>query len=96
MEENDWISHCKAPKSSGMWRGLPNTNVPGWRPEESGTEAKIILMGQDKLIIFCGKNNYKCTWTFYPDHATMTVIKADSNYYFSGWIGRVGYSAVPS
>jgi len=79
----DWISHSKSPKSSGMWRGIPNTNVPGWRPEQSGTETKIILNEHNKLIVSCEKNNYKCTWTFYPDHATMTVIKADSNYYFS-------------
>jgi len=82
-EGKDWINHSKAPKSSGMWRGIPNTNIPGWRPEESGTETKIILKEQKKLKISCEKNNYECTWTFYPDHVTMTVIKADSNYYFS-------------
>ena len=82
-EGNDWISHSEAPKSSGMWRGIPNTNIPGWRPEQSGTETKIILQEEKKLKISCEKNNYKCTWTFYPDHATMTVLEADSNYYFS-------------
>lgn len=83
VEGNDWISHSKSPKSAGVWRGLPNTNIIGWRPELSGTETKIIARESDKLIISCEKNNNKCTWTFYPDHATMTVIKADSNYYFS-------------
>ena len=82
-EGKDWISHSKAPKSAGMWRGLPNTNIPGWRPEESGTTTKIILKEQNKLVISCEKNKYTCTWTFYPDHATMEVTKADSNYYFS-------------
>ena len=43
LEGNDWISHSNAPKSSGMWRGIPNTNIPGWRPEQSGTETKILL-----------------------------------------------------
>lgn len=82
-EGKNWISHSNAPKSSGMWPGLPNTNIPGWRPEQSGTETKIILKERDKLVISCEKNNYKSTWTFFPDYATMSVIKADSNYYFS-------------
>ena len=83
LEGNDWIGHSKAPKSSGMWRGLPNTNIPGWRPEETGTVTKIVSEAYDRLTISCEKNDYECTWTFFPDHATMTVINADSNYYFS-------------
>ncbi|MEX1239988.1 MAG: hypothetical protein WEB30_09725 [Cyclobacteriaceae bacterium] len=82
-EGKDWISHSDAPKSSGMWRGIPNTNVPGWRPEQSGTETRVILQEDDKIVISCEKNNYRCTWTFYPEYATMNVIEADSNYYFS-------------
>jgi len=82
-EGNDWIGHSSATKSEGKWRGLPNTNIIGWRPEQSGTETKIISQAKDKLVILCEKNNNKCTWTFYHDHATMTVIKADNNYYFS-------------
>ncbi|MBN2814960.1 MAG: hypothetical protein JXQ80_12835 [Bacteroidales bacterium] len=83
LDGNDWVGHSEAPKASGMWRGLPNTNIPGWRPEQSGTETKIVVNESDRLTITCEKNNYKCNWTFYPDRAMMTIIAADSNYYFS-------------
>jgi hypothetical protein len=39
VEGKDWISHSNAAKSSGMWRGIPNTNVPGWRPEEAAADS---------------------------------------------------------
>ena len=79
----DWIGHSSAKGPTGQWRGIPNTNIPGWSPEESGTRTTIITEEQNKLVISCEKKGYECTWTFYPDHATMNMLKADSNYYFS-------------
>ena len=79
----DWIGHNNGKGPIGQWRGIPNTNIAGWRPEKSGSKTKIILQTPDKLVLSCEKGGYECTWTFFPDHATMNVLKADSNYYFS-------------
>jgi hypothetical protein len=79
----DWIGHSDQDKSAGQWRGIPNTNTVGWRPEQNGSTTKIEVQEKDRVVISCSKNNYKCIWSFYPDRATMTITEADSVYYFT-------------
>lgn len=78
----DWIGYSMAIKSEGQWRGIPNTNRVGWRPNQSGSRTLVVQHGPDCVQLDVSKNQWQCRWDFYADHATMTMLKGDSSYYF--------------
>jgi hypothetical protein len=78
----DWIGYSTAEKSKGQWRGIPNTNRVGWRPNQSGSQTMVVQNGPDCVRLDVRKNQWQCQWDFFADHATMTMLQGDSSYYF--------------
>ncbi|VVB55280.1 Carbohydrate binding domain protein [uncultured archaeon] len=83
---NDWISYTTS-VPDGKYRGIPNSvNPEGYfHPWATACCTSTILSrGPMKIRIRSVTNDgkWESLWDIYPQYATMTMVKADHNYWF--------------
>ncbi len=85
---NDWISWNKAKGANGDFRGIPNLVNPDdggyFHPGRTGMTSTVLSTGPLKATFKTASNNgrWEAIWELFPDHARMTVLKADTKYWF--------------
>ncbi|MDP4176035.1 MAG: T9SS type A sorting domain-containing protein [Bacteroidota bacterium] len=86
----DWVNYSTNTQNE-QYRGIPNLGVcghPGYPlpgdPSTLGSTSTIISEGPLKIKIrsITSDNNWEFTWEFYPNFATMTMLKNGGNYWF--------------
>lgn len=83
---NDWVSYSTAAGSAGAYRGIPNLVYPDghFHPGATSSVSTLLNSGPLKATIHSITNdgNWEAIWEIYPNHATMTVLNAASEYWF--------------
>ena len=83
---HDWVSFNRGEGPQGMYRGIPNLVFPGdiFHPGHKNCRSEIIRDTDQRVSIKSTSKDdrWSCTWDIYPTYATLTVTKADSNYWF--------------
>lgn len=82
---NDWISWNNANGSAGKYRGVPNAVNPEevFHPGFYCCTSTVVSQGPIKIRIkSVNGTKWESIWDFYPRYATMTMKKADHNYWF--------------
>ncbi len=78
-EGRDWISYHPSGGSAGNYRGIPNMGTPDFHPGPGdGNQISVLLhSGPVRATILSQTldGQTACTWDFYADHATMTLLK---------------------
>ena len=79
----DWIGFHQTGGSTGDYRGIPNVKLGGiFHPGFTCCNVSIVTQGPLKISVrsvsLDGK--WESLWDFYPRYATMTMVKAASNY----------------
>lgn len=86
----DWVNYNTNTQNE-QYRGIPNLGVcghPGYPlpgdPSTLGSTSTIISEGPLKIKVrsITSDNNWEFTWDFYPNFATMTMLKSGGNYWF--------------
>jgi hypothetical protein len=89
----DWLDFHPTPGSqaSGEYRGVPNAifSIPdptlnAFHPGKTNCTSTIVSRGPLKVTVKTGTNNgkFECLWAFYPRYTTMTMTKAEFNYWW--------------
>jgi type 1 glutamine amidotransferase len=85
----DWISYRPGDKARGEYRGLPKCGQPtkffhcgygyGQYKTENPFSSRVTLQEAGRVRIESETRDGKsaCRWDFYPDHATMTLLRID-------------------
>lgn len=83
---NDWLSYHPWGGSDGKYRGIPNLVHPEgyFHPGSTNCVSEIVNAGALKVTIASQSNDGKwaCQWEIYPNHARLTVTRADREYWF--------------
>jgi hypothetical protein len=89
---NDWLSYnpgegpVSRSGSGGKYRGIPNVVHPEGHFHPGGEEciSRVLAAGPVRATVFSesGDGNWACRWDVFPNHARMTVLKADHPYWF--------------
>lgn len=78
-EGKDWISYHPSGGSAGNYRGIPNMGVPDFHPGPGDANQNSVILHsgpvRTTLLAQTLDGQTACTWDFYSDHATMTVLK---------------------
>ncbi len=86
---HDWISYRPGDKARGEYRGLPKCGQPakffhcgygyGQYPTENPFSSRVTVREAGHVRIESETRDGKsaCRWDFYPDHATLTLLKID-------------------
>jgi hypothetical protein len=83
---NDWISWNSAAGSAGAFRGIPNLVYPGgdFHPGNGGSTTTLISSGP--LVATFRSTTvdgaWTAEWSVAPEFARMTLLEADSDYWF--------------
>lgn len=82
---NDWIGYRIGGGSAGAYRGLPNLIFPESEFHPGGTDGITTVVGQGPLRLrldaVTADGLWEASWSFYPEHATMTVERVGHNYW---------------
>ena len=94
-EGRDWISYRPGGKARGEYRGLPKCGQPtkffhcgygyGLYPTDNPFSSRVAIREDDHVRIDSETRDGKsaCTWDFYPNHATLTLLRiAQPTYWF--------------
>jgi hypothetical protein len=94
-EGRDWISYRPGGNARGEYRGLPKCGQPtkyfhcgygyGQYPTDNPFTSRVAIREDDHIRIDSETRDGKssCAWDFYPDHATMTLLRiAQPTYWF--------------
>lgn len=85
-EGKDWISYHPGGGSAGNYRGIPNMGTPDFHPGpgEGNKTSTLLYNGPVRATILSETldGQTACTWDFYADHATMTVLKKSNAPYW--------------
>ena len=81
-EGNDWLSYRPCCESGGEYRGIPN--MWHFHPGKDSCSSRIESTGPLRTHIRSAAldNSLECVWDIYPDHARMTLLRADTTYWF--------------
>ena len=83
----DWVSYRPGGKARGEYRGLPKCGQPtkffhcgygyGQYPTDNPFASRVTAREADHVRIESETRDGKsaCAWDFYPDHATMTLLR---------------------
>jgi hypothetical protein len=91
----DWISYRPGGKARGEYRGLPKCGQPtkffhcgygfGQYPTDNPFVSRVAMRepGHVRIESETRDGRSACTWDFYPDHATLTLLRiAQPTYWF--------------
>jgi putative heme-binding domain-containing protein len=85
----DWVSYRPGGKARGEYRGLPKCGQPikffhcgygyGQYKTENPFSSRVTVRQADRVRIESETRDGKtaCRWDFYPDHATLTLLRID-------------------
>lgn len=81
-EGADWLGYRPCCESAGEYRGIPNM----WRfhPGKDSSSSRIEIDGPLRCRIrsMAADSSLECVWDIFPTHARMTLLKADTTYWF--------------
>jgi putative heme-binding domain-containing protein len=98
----DWISYQPGGKARGEYRGLPKCGQPtkffhcgygyGQYENDNPFTSRVTVREADHARIESETQDGKsaCTWDFYPDHATLTLLRVDLPTYWFLYEGTPG------
>ena len=98
----DWVSYRPGDKARGEYRGLPKCGQPtkffhggygyGQYPTENPFSSRASVREAAHIRIESETRDGKsaCRWDFYPDHATLTLLKIDLPTYWFLYEGTPG------
>ena len=95
----DWLDFhpTSGSGSAGEYRGVPNSifsvsdaTLGAYHPGKTNSTSNLVSSGPLKIVVHSATNNgkFECLWAFYPRYATMTMTKAEFDYW---WL----YEGVP-
>lgn len=94
LEGNDWISYRHGGKALGEYRGLPKCGQPvkyfhcgygfGAYANDNPFETTVTEQSSShvRLHSVTSDGAAECVWDFYPNHATMTLMRIPGRYWF--------------
>lgn len=99
---NDWVSYRKNPTAAREdLRGVPNLAITVgedhasiWHPGNTNNTSTVLNSGPLKLTVKSAltSQTWDKTWEFYPQYATMTVLKSSGHEYWVLYEGTPGGS----
>ncbi|MFZ3168839.1 MAG: PGF-pre-PGF domain-containing protein [Candidatus Methanoperedens sp.] len=81
---NDWISYAPI-VGSAEFRGVPNVAAGGiFHPGFTCCTSSVVTQGPLKIRVraVSPDGKWESLWDFYPGYATMTMVKANTSYFF--------------
>ncbi|MDR3633882.1 MAG: PQQ-dependent sugar dehydrogenase, partial [Isosphaeraceae bacterium] len=101
-EGHDWVSYRPGGRARGEYRGLPKCGQPtklfhcgygyGQYKTDNPFSSRISAQGADHARIESETRDGKsaCVWDFYPDHATLTLVRINAPTYWFLYEGTPG------
>ena len=99
VENHDWISFQPGGGPKGEYRGIPNIAPANFHPGdgENNKVSRILSLGPIRVKILSETKDEKwgCTWSIYPNYATMTLFKKGDVPYWILYEGTPGGEFTP-
>ena len=99
---HDWVSYRPGGKANGEYRGLPKCGQPtkffhcgygyGQYPTDNPFTSRVTVRETDHVRIESETRDGRsaCAWDFYPDHATLTLLRIGQPTYWFLYEGTPG------
>ncbi len=80
----EWIGYHPGGRSAGEFRGIPNFGHQFGHPGNRGAVTKVTLRNPEHVRLHSRSRDgrWECEWDFFASHATMTLRKAVTPYWF--------------
>ena len=104
---HDWVSYRPGDKARGEYRGLPKCGQPakffhcgygyGQYATENPFTSRVTVREPGRIRIESETRDGKsaCRWDFYPDHATLTLLRIDLPTFWFLYEGTPGGASTP-
>ena len=81
-EGEDWLSYRPCCESAGEYRGIPN--MWHFHPGKDSCTSHVEINGplRTRIRSTALDNSLECVWDIFPSHARMTLLHADTTYWF--------------